>query len=197
MLFRSQDFKGTQGQRGVRGQTSGTDTGVNVQSRVAAGSQSSRPRAQARVFAMTQQEAAAAPEVITGMLSIFGRSARILIDPGATHSFVSESFALYADREGSELDCELVVATPVGHSVIAKKVFKGCVIHIGEHELPADLICMEISDFDVILGMDWLSCHHATVDCYEKVVQFEDPDGHKFSFKGERRLMPSCVISAI
>ena len=193
----AQDFRGTQGQRGVRGQTSGTDTGVNVQSRVAAGSQSSRPRAQARVFAMTQQEAAATPEVITGMLSIFGRSARILIDPGATHSFVSKSFALYADREGSELDCELVVATPVGHSVITKKVFKGCVIHIGEHELPADLICMEIRDFDVILGMDWLSCHHATVDCYEKVVQFESPDGHKFSFKGERRLMPSYVISAI
>ena len=35
----------------------------------------------------------------------------------------------------------------------------------------ADLILLDIHDFDVILGMDLLSRHHATKDCYRKEVR--------------------------
>ena len=47
---------------------------------------------QPRVFAMTQQEAASSHDVISGRLTIFGESAYVLIDPGATHSFITSSF---------------------------------------------------------------------------------------------------------
>ena len=51
-----------------------------------------RPTVQPRVFAMTQQEAASSPDVISGRLIIFGESAYVLIDPGATYSFIASSF---------------------------------------------------------------------------------------------------------
>ena len=35
---------------------------------------------------MTSQEAQATPDVMTGTLSIFGDDARVLIEPGSTHS---------------------------------------------------------------------------------------------------------------
>ena len=38
---------------------------------------------------MTSQEAHATPDVVTGTLSILGDDARVLIDLGATHSFIS------------------------------------------------------------------------------------------------------------
>jgi hypothetical protein len=38
--------------------------------------------------------------------------------------------------------------------------------------LKVDLIVMPIEDYDLILGMDWLSKHGARVDCKSKVVQF-------------------------
>ena len=41
---------------------------------------------------------------------------------------------------------------------------------IASHEFEADLIVLDIHDFDIILGMDWLAKHHATVDCYRKEV---------------------------
>ena len=41
---------------------------------------------------MTRQEAQATPDVVTGTLSIFGDDARVLIDPGATHSFISREY---------------------------------------------------------------------------------------------------------
>ncbi|KAJ1441966.1 Zinc finger, CCHC-type [Sesbania bispinosa] len=50
-------------------------------------------RGQARVFAMTRQDAQVSNAVVTGILCICSRDAHVLFDPGATHSFVSLSFA--------------------------------------------------------------------------------------------------------
>ena len=86
-------------------------------------SQPSRPHTQARVFALTQQEAHATPDVVTGILTIFGHEAYILIDPGSTHSFISRTFSMHAGREMRPLYCTLVVATPVGNSLLAENVF--------------------------------------------------------------------------
>ena len=51
-----------------------------------------RPMTQARVFAVTQQEADTAHDVVTGMILVFDPDAYILIDLGATHSFISMGF---------------------------------------------------------------------------------------------------------
>ncbi|KAI5335118.1 hypothetical protein L3X38_025251 [Prunus dulcis] len=51
-----------------------------------------RSRATGKVYNMSQQEAQVSPYVIVGILPVFGISARVLIDPGATHSFVTPSF---------------------------------------------------------------------------------------------------------
>ena len=41
-------------------------------------------------------------------------------------------------------------------------------IRLDEHEFVANLIILDIQDFDIILGMDSLASHHATVDCFKK-----------------------------
>ena len=45
--------------------------------------------------------------------------------------------------------------------------------------------------------MDWLASHHATVDCFKKEVVFNKPGEIVVKFCNERRVLPSCVISAI
>ncbi|GKA32890.1 putative nucleotidyltransferase, ribonuclease H [Tanacetum coccineum] len=37
---------------------------------------------------------------------------------------------------------------------------------------PANLLPIHMLDFDVILGMDWLASHRATIDCYARTVIF-------------------------
>ena len=49
-------------------------------------------------------------------------------------------------------------------------------------ELLADLILLDVIDFDVILGMDWLAQHYASWDFREKVVIFKIPNGEEFRF---------------
>ena len=52
----------------------------------------SSTRTQARVFTITQQEADASPDMITGMISVYDHDAYALVDQEATHSFISVPF---------------------------------------------------------------------------------------------------------
>ncbi|XP_077247234.1 uncharacterized protein LOC143886951 [Tasmannia lanceolata] len=72
-----------------------------------------------------------------------------------------------------------------------------CPVRIGNRELLADLILLELSDFDVILGMDWLSIHNALVDCYKKEVNFEISGEDKFCFEGSGAHSTPIVLSAM
>ena len=47
-------------------------------------------------------------------------------------------------------------------------------------ELVADLVLLNVIDFDMILGMDCLTRHYATLDCREKVVIFKIPNDDEF-----------------
>lgn len=55
---------------------------------------------------MSEQEAQTSPDVIIGMLSVFGIPTKVLIDSGATHSFVANSFAHNANVRLTTL-CEM------------------------------------------------------------------------------------------
>ncbi|TYK03492.1 DNA/RNA polymerases superfamily protein [Cucumis melo var. makuwa] len=50
---------------------------------------------------------------------------------------------------------------------------------------------------DVILGMDFLYTHYAFMDCHKKEVIFNNPSLTKVVFRGERKIVPSSLISAL
>jgi hypothetical protein len=122
--------------------------------------------------------------VIQGNLRISKMMARILIDPGSTHSFVSPSFACHLGKEPELLDFLMMVDIPIGDSLVTDLVYRSCVVQVADRELLIDLILLDIQDFDVILGMDWLSPYHASVDCYSKRVTFHIPNQSEFHFEG-------------
>ena len=64
-------------------------------------------------------------------------------------------------------------------------------------ELPVDLVLLDVMDFDVILGMDWLSKHYTTVDYRRKEVIFRIPIDEEFKFMGDNSSAPRNIISAI
>ena len=70
-------------------------------------------------------------------------------------------------------------------------------VQIDGVELCADLLLMTFYDFDIILGMDWLTKHHAIVNCFTKEVEFDVPNQARIVFLGERKIMSTCLISAI
>ena len=63
--------------------------------------------------------------------------------------------------------------------------------------MKANLIPLEMFDFDVILGMKWLSNHRALVDYFTKKIVFKKSGYLELEFKGDRRVLPTCVISTL
>ena len=188
-----------QSQRGVsdRGPTTFTRSGGPAGRGQPSRGQIERPQTQARVFAVTQQEADVAPEVMTGTIQVLESDAYVLIDPGATHSFISAKFIAQVNIEIQPIDCSMVVSLPTGDSLIADRVYMGCRVIIEGHEFMANLVLLDIQDFDVILGMDWLSRHQATMDFFRKEVKFCRPGEPEITFYGVRKILSSSMMSVM
>ena len=45
------------------------------------------------------------------------------------------------------------------------QVLRGCTVFVDGRELFIDLVVLDMPDYEVILGMDWLSKYHTTIDC--------------------------------
>ena len=118
---------------------------------------------------------------------------RILIDLGSAHSFVSPSFACHLGKEPELLDFLMMVDIPIGDSLVTDLVYRSCVVQIADRDLLVDLILLDIQDFDVILGMDWLSTYHASVDCYSKCVTFHIPNQSEFHIEGIKEASLSLI----
>ena len=67
---------------------------------------------------MITDKAQANPNMVTGIMFVFGTPARVLFDFGSSRSFVSSSFALYADRDLSLLKSKLIVTTPLREHIL-------------------------------------------------------------------------------
>ena len=76
-------------------------------------------------------------------------------------------------------------------------VFEGVGININGCELEAYLIPLELSDFDIILGMNCLGKKKACLDYFKKTVTFQRAKGETMVFKGEIISNFSNIISVM
>ena len=90
----------------------------------------------------------------------------------------------------SKLLFSLSVATPLSDELETDIFFPSFLMLVEGRELLADLVLLDVIDFDVILGMDWLTQHYASLDCREKVVIFIIPNNEEFRFRDDKSSMP-------
>ncbi|TYK29281.1 DNA/RNA polymerases superfamily protein [Cucumis melo var. makuwa] len=150
------------------------------------------------VYAMTQQEAEDTPDVITGTILICSEPAVVLFDLGATHSFVSSIFLTKLNRmlEPSLFE-GLAIYTPVGYVLIVNKVLRNCEVLVEDISMLVNLIPLELQKLDVILGMDFLFAHYASMDCHSKEVVLRKPGFAEVVFRGMRKVVPRSLISVL
>ena len=146
---------------------------------------------------MTQQDADAAPYVVTGIISILEHDAYTLVDPRSMHSFASKPFLDRFQIETQPLGGRMGVSLPVGDPLFSDRVVRDSRVLIGGQEFPADLVALDMREFDVVLGMDWLSRHRATLDCYKKEVKLHRPGKLEVKFTGIRRELSSNMTFAM
>ena len=135
--------------------------------------------------------------MVTGIIYILDHDAYTLVDPGATHSFASRPFLDRFQIKTQPLEGRMRVFLLVEDQLVSDRVVSDRRVLIEGQEFPADLVALDMRDFDVVLGMDWLSCHKATLDCYKKEVKLHRPRKLEVKFRGIRRELTFSMISAM
>ncbi|XP_030500519.1 uncharacterized protein LOC115715976 [Cannabis sativa] len=108
----------------------------------------------ARVFTLTQPEANVGPSTVTGQLSIDSTLLTILIDSGATHSYLSSKVIGNLHKPSDVLLSGFGTLLPTRESTISSRWVRSLLVYVEGREFLVDLIKLNIEDFDVILGMD-------------------------------------------
>ena len=85
----------------------------------------------------------------------------------------------------------------LGDPLFSNRVVKDSRVLIRGLEFRANLVVLDMRDFDVVFGMDWLSRHRATLDCYKKEVKFHRPGKFEVKFRGIHRKLSSSMISTM
>ena len=135
--------------------------------------------------------------VIQGTFLLSRLWARILFDSGASHSFITASCVRELGLEFETLEKFLYVSSPLGTRVSVDLIYRGCNLEISGVLLTVELRVMDMSEFDVIIGMDWLTEYRVIIDCERRRVASYTQDDNRVTFQGEKHdVLPQTVYDS-
>ena len=112
------------------------------------------------------------------------------------HSFVA-SVVIELGLEVETLKEPLYVSSSLGIRVRIGMICRGCELEISGILLTVDLRIIDMSEFDVILGMDWLKAYRVIMDCERRRVTAYTQDGTRVVFQGDKHdILPHTVYES-
>ncbi|KAI3777009.1 hypothetical protein L1987_46802 [Smallanthus sonchifolius] len=128
------------------------------------------PKPRRRAFQITKEEAKDVPDIVSGTLLLNSLPACVLFDTGSSRSFISLKYANTRNFNRSKLAKALEVEIVSDRNCVVTEICQDCRLLTEEEEYLVDLIPMPMQEFDVIIGMDWLSSHAAMIICNHNIV---------------------------
>ena len=122
--------------------------------------------------------------MVTGMLQVFSINVSSLLDLGSTLSFVTPMVPKEFFSFTNTFNQQFMVTTPVSELVVAKMVYRNCPIMFLNRVSHVKLVELNMVDFDVILGMNWLHACFASIDCRTRMMKFNFPNEPVLEWKG-------------
>lgn len=108
---------------------------------------------------------------------VFNLWAKILFDSGASHSFISRTFACILGLKSEFMEFSIKIGSPLGGIRKIDRICRSCIIEIANHQITFDLMIMDMLEYDVILGMYWHTQYQAVIDYGRRLVLIKIPDG--------------------
>ena len=126
---------------------------------------------------MIGQQDATKGSTIDGIVLVSSSWAHILFDTGESHSFIFALFLSILGLEFETLDLVISMGVPLGKGC---ELSYGCSfvrVKISGQQCLTYLVVMLMEQFDVILGMDWLSRYWAVINCARRRVNLHRKNG--------------------
>nr|GEZ51048.1 transposon Ty3-G Gag-Pol polyprotein [Tanacetum cinerariifolium] len=120
---------------------------------------------------------------VSGTLLMNDRVVFVLFDTNVTHFVISITLAKYINIPPMLLNFTLSISTPMKGLPVINHEYLNCPLPFDDKIHFANLFLLDMHDFDIIMGMDWLTKHHATIVCHTKSVIFNDLDKPGFVYQ--------------
>ncbi|XP_073365102.1 uncharacterized protein [Aegilops tauschii subsp. strangulata] len=121
----------------------------------------------------------------------------LLVDSGSSHSFVGEAFIQRIAVETQTLP-PVSVRVANGQRLLCNKMVKQLAWQVPGHTFHTDLRVLQLSAYDAVLGMDWLSAHNP-MNCHWKLKRISfKTEGKMVQLQGVRttNLSPTAGLDA-
>lgn len=90
---------------------------------------------------------------------------------GPMHSFISVECVKMLNLEVSSMNGHMVIDTPANSSVTTTMVYLRCPMTVYGRDFIIDLVCLSLSQLDIILGMNWLTFNRVRSSILQLMVQ--------------------------
>ena len=135
--------------------------------------------------------------IIQGMFLLSRLWTKILFDSGTSHSFIAASCVKELGLEVETLEKPLYVSSPLGTRVSVQRICQNYELEIYGILLTVDLRVMDMTEFDVILRIDWLTVHRVVIDSDCRRVTAYTRDGVYVEFQGDKHdALPQTVYDS-
>ena len=109
--------------------------------------------------------------------TIADQTLSVLIDPGATESFISSAALKRIKVKAVEQDEFSFVEMASGAKQKVGGKVTGCALNLGEFFMRVDLYVTILGSYDVVIGMDWLESYEETFNCKMRWLSLVDDKG--------------------
>ncbi|XP_074592496.1 uncharacterized protein LOC141848370 [Curcuma longa] len=95
------------------------------------------------------------------------------------------------------LSGQFLTTLPSGENMASTHRLRAVPVSIADRELYGDLILLDMTGYDVILGMDFLTRYGASIECRKQKVIFQPETGIQFEYIGEPKRKAKRFLSAL
>ena len=89
------------------------------------------------------------------------------------------------------------MSSPLGIRARIGMICRGCELEISGTLLTMDLRIMDMSKFDVILGVDWLTAYMVVIDCERKILTAYTQNDTRVVLQGDKHdILPQIVYES-
>jgi hypothetical protein len=109
--------------------------------------------------------------------TIVDQTLSILIDPGATETFIYSAVLKIIKVKAVEQDDFSFVEMALGAKQKVGGKVAGCSLNLGYFVTKANLYVLILGSYDVVISMDWLESHEVILNCKMKPLSLVDDEG--------------------
>jgi hypothetical protein len=112
---------------------------------------------------------------MTGTFSINYHPVIVLFDIGSTHSFVSAKYGIRTGLDIYPTNGDYKIITP-GEKIISNQICRKVPLQLGSQLMKTDLLLLDLEGMDVLLGMNWMTQHHVSLDISSRIVEIDSSE---------------------